>query len=683
MPPRRDLHALLIGIDAYPALEASPAGTSAVDTYCSLQGSVRDVERMRAFLQNDLRVPSRRIHMLRAPDPPCAASQDLPTYEAMVAGWQHLCAAARSGDQVLVHFSGHGGRVPALAPQIKANGLDETLVPTNVAEPSARHLRDLEIAELLREMVDKGLFVTLVLDCCHAGGITRTGPTPRGGARVDTTARPTASRVATKAALAENWRRTASATSRDALVHSGWLPNPRGYVLLAACRAHELAYEQWFPGVGKAGALTHWLLEALRVMSSETSYRQLHQRVAAQVRSQLEVQTPQIEGDTDRLLFADRLINPPLDAVSVLRIAGDRVLLNTGEAQGVRAGARFVVDTSDAPAGDAGAGLAELSVTEVGAVDSWALVLPSSRRAAIRAGAVAWPCAQPAAHRRRRIRLIDRSSTDESPSVAATWREAIDLTIDRHGHEWLCWAGNGESADFEISIRDQEWTITGPSGGPPAHLPSPPDDSPQVAARWLLDRLVHLARYFDLRALRNPDAESPLAGKLHVALQRLPRDYDPGDSPRPLRQADPLPRLDVTVGDWLCLRIENRARQPFDVTVLDLQPAWSIAQLFPSRSGGTLNTLDPGQDLLIPLRAELPAAVDAGVDVLKVFATLEATDFRWLELAPMTDRPPGQIHPKPRQATTGGLRRCLEPSAYPSRDWAVEQVEVAIARDAD
>ncbi|MEM7351625.1 MAG: caspase family protein, partial [Acidobacteriota bacterium] len=502
--------------------------------------------------------------------------------------WRRLSDRARAGDQVLVHYSGHGGRVPTIAPTIKPNGLDETLVPCNITDPSARHLRDIEIAHLLAEMVDRELYVTLVLDCCHAGGATRSGPTPRGGSRVDSTPRPTVSDVATPATLVERWRQAAGSTPRDAILSSGWLPDPRGYVLLAACRAHELAFEQWLPGIGKAGALTHWLLEGLRRAAPRTTYHQLHRRLTAQVRSQLEEQTPQIEGDVHRLLF-DRAFAPPRrQTLCVLRVVGDRALLNTGEAQAVQTGDRFTIVTdeaADSPASDAA--LAEVEIEEVGAVDAWARILRRHRRSSIHAG--------------------DRAL----PHAAA-------------------------------------------EGGP----------SPRT------HREHHLSRYRELQTLRNADDGSPLAGRLRVSLERLPADYDPTDSPRHLLVNAGSSRLDVAVGDWLCLRIENQARQPFDVTVLDLQPACSVAQIFPQTRDGTSSTLDPDNEILLPLRADLPADLDAGIDTLKVFATLDATDFRWLELPPLGHGSSSQDRPL----------RSLEPSAYPSRDWTVEQVEVAIVR---
>jgi hypothetical protein len=135
----------------------------------------------------------------------------------------------------------------------------------------------------------------------------------------------------------------------------------------------------------------------------------------------------------------------------------------------------------------------------------------------------------------------------------------------------------------------------------------------------------------------------------------------------------------------------NDTSRILNVTVLDLQPDWGISQVYPS-GAGFFEPLDPGQEILLPLRAGLPDKYDQGTDVLKVFATLGATDFRWLELAPL-DQPPARLKGVRKAADTleelleavstrASGSRSLEPAAYPSREWTTAQVEVRIRKDA-
>ena len=110
---------------------------------------------------------------------------------------------ANPSDGVYVHYSGHGGRTPTSIPKVKGvQALDESLVPIDIGDPKAQYLRDHELARLLKDMVEKGLNVTIVLDSCHSGGATRgvrsavADVAVRGVDFIDRTPRPTASLVA-------------------------------------------------------------------------------------------------------------------------------------------------------------------------------------------------------------------------------------------------------------------------------------------------------------------------------------------------------------------------------------------------------------------------------------------------------------------------------------------------------
>ena len=145
--------------------------------YKSLGGCVRDINHMEEFLLNKLGMTKESIFKLTATntgkDHPSEPRDQWPTYENMVSGFKKVTDMAQSGDMVYIHYSGHGGRATTVFPGLKGNeGLDEALVPTDIGNSEARYLRDIEIAHLLKTMVDKGLIVTIVLDSCHSGGAT-------------------------------------------------------------------------------------------------------------------------------------------------------------------------------------------------------------------------------------------------------------------------------------------------------------------------------------------------------------------------------------------------------------------------------------------------------------------------------------------------------------------------------
>jgi hypothetical protein len=190
------------------------------------------------------------------------------------------------------------------------------------------------------------LIVTLVLDSCHSGGATRgvgtataRGMIP-GPAGFDTREPPADSAVASLEELTNTWTGLSRSLARTATQIGGWLSESRGYTLLAACRANEFAYEDFFDGK-KNGALTYWLLDSLRSMPPNTSYKDLHDRLLAKIRSWMESQTPQLEGEGDILVFGTDRITP-VYAIPILEVdaAGKRVKPNAGEVHGLSVGTR-------------------------------------------------------------------------------------------------------------------------------------------------------------------------------------------------------------------------------------------------------------------------------------------------------------------------------------------------------
>ena len=210
-------------------------------------------------------------------------------------------------------------------------------MPTNIGMSTARYLRDVELGYLIRQMVEKDLNVVVVLDSCHSGGATRGagGAVKRGIESIDITRRPAESLVADPSQLAAAWLdalRDGARGTRALKPGSGWLLEPRGYTLLAACRAQESAYEYPFDGVETRGALTYWLLDALTQLGPGLSYKVLHDRVLAKVHGQFGSQTPQLEGEGDRQVFGwDRVQSPQAVAIMSVDMAKSRVLLNAAK----------------------------------------------------------------------------------------------------------------------------------------------------------------------------------------------------------------------------------------------------------------------------------------------------------------------------------------------------------------
>jgi hypothetical protein len=701
------LRALLIGVDCYLPNQL-PDGTF----YRSLTGCVRDVLRVEQFLRDAFGLADERLIRLtasngddgRPPEPP----DRWPTYNNILAAFRDLEAAARPGEQLFIHYSGHGGRVltlPRHRELIPYKVIDEALVPTDLGHDDGRYLRDIELAFLLQRLVEKNLNVTIVLDSCHSGSATRgegsapagtrvpAGAVVRGSATVDNLYPAKPSLVASDEELTANWLRLSRGGERDFYVGSGWLPDPRGYVLLAACRAHEGAYEYHFDGVNKQGVLTYWLLDSLKKFGDGVTYRALHRYIHAKVRGQFRDQNPQLEGEGDRTAFGCEPAESPhafivLDADE----ATGRITLSAGRAHGLGAGARFALfGAGEVDFRQADGRLATIEITEPGVASSAArLVVRAASDRRVEQGDWAVLLAPGTDAPRHTVRVI--APEGHTPAQAAATDELARL-VRRGGEGYLqLIEGSDDAADFIVSVSPQNHFIICDSTG--AELPNlapPLNVSDADAARRAAARLLHLAKYRNVRRLANLDPVSPLARKFSAELKGVQTDYRFGTppKPRPFDESAGVPA--VKVGEWIFLRARNdTAESRLNVTVLNLRPDWSVRQVFPSGSG-LFELLEPGQELLLPLCADLPADYDEGVDLIKVFATVEPTDFHFFELPSLGDAaapdPPAREETFDARPSRGFDRA---PDAAETRDvavaicevddWSVRQFEVRVTR---
>lgn len=674
-----DLHALLIGIDCY-LPNRLPDGSS----YESLSGSVHDVERVESFLHDGLAKPPRRILKLTASrgtdGQPRESRESWPTYENIIGAFRALGEGAAPGDQVYIHYSGHGGRTATLFPEIRGpKGYDEGLVPCDIGDPQARYLRGPELSDLIQKLVEKKLTVSVVLDCCHSAGMRR-GPAKavrRGLEVVDTTRRPTESLVASREELLSLLRHQQAAApatpvTRNITLETTWLIAPQGFTLLAACRPQDCAYEYPFEDGESQGALTYYMLKALREEGgTDLTFKELHERIYAQVYDQFKYQTPMLAGESDRPLFgapspnlSRSMADSSPQGVIVLAIESDRMLLNAGQSQGVRKGMRFAIHRpareSGGSAGDRPQAVVEI-VEESGATESWARIIEPTR-SLIRPGAQAVPLGlAPDMKKFQGAVKIEAEGTADRAAL-----ELVRAAIDKDESHYLRLAGEGDPADFQVLLKgSRTFEVLDAKGAALRHLGPPLTPDGPDAIPDLLQRLIHLTRYRNVLRIKNADDQSreSLAGKIALTVLGTQKDFTPGDDPEP-RPVAPGP-VDLQIGEWLFLEITNKSSRILNFAVLDLQPDWGISQVFPSGKDVSFWPLDPGEAKIVRIKAFLPAGIDQGNDIIKVFGTMGAATYRWMIL-PALD--------------TSGKTRHMAVSAFASEEWTAEQLEVRVRR---
>jgi Caspase domain len=643
-----NFYALLVGIDYY---QPNPH-------FNSLRGAVRDIDKVAAYLETALKIPSEQITRLTSPIPDTnstadarAARQELPpTYQNIVNGFNNITQGANAGDLVYIHYSGHGGRVKTIFSDLKGDGqFDECLVPMDVGE-EGYYLRDVEMNTLLKRMTDKGLVVTVIFDSCHSGGATRGDGDVRGArdGQVDTNDRPLGSRVADRAELLANWRVTTQNSSTD-----GWLPN-QNYVFLGACRPTELAYEAAFDaGTERNGALTYWMLDTLNSNPTGLTYQALYDRVKGQVQSRFPNQLPMLLGQGDRLVFGSE-IKPVQYSLTVVNVIPGQVTVDGGLAQGLSRGGRFALY----PVGNDFANklqrLAVVEITEIQAATATAKILSIEEcgvAAAIEKIEPGLPAVMESASvdLQRRVRFYEKTVGDLenelSPELAAQQTEALEKVRQvLAGNGWVREVQNeSEEGHYQVAIgRAGEYEI---SRLTPIHNLNPAlniDDAASPAE--VVKRLIHLAKYHAAQDLDNPSSE--LAKSIEYELL--------DDEKRPL--LDPN-NISLKSGDRVYIRLKNISSQPLSVAILDFEATWEISQIPIQGNRGSFYSLQAHEETFTRLRFQIPdgSVYQQAKESLKLFVTRGLANFQWLIL-PSLDRDASAEHQAMRGVLNAGLK---------------------------
>jgi hypothetical protein len=292
--------------------------------------------------------------------------------------------ATDSSDVVVIYYSGHGSWAPDAnidavrtkdeSRSVPGDNFDEALVPWDARDPhNPRHLLlDDEINALLSRLGTGN--VTMIVDACFSGTVTRGSPDTSSTAPVARGPRP------------PPYERLGAGD----MLGDGRRPK---HTLLTAASSSELAYEKTFhPGAVVSGVFTRHLAEALDGASPNTRFDDLLQQVRTRVG---QGQTPQLEGDRAARIFkvgAASVI--PARGYSIVVPAGSgRVGLDAGALHGVRKGTLYdVYGPGETDFRDGR--FAQVRVDSIFEASSFASILPGGRP--IPRGARATPSRVPA-----------------------------------------------------------------------------------------------------------------------------------------------------------------------------------------------------------------------------------------------------------------------------------------------
>ncbi|KAF9781451.1 hypothetical protein IL306_013447 [Fusarium sp. DS 682] len=542
----------------------------------------------------------------------------------------------KKGDLVYVHFSGHGARATTVFQDLRTTGNaaasgkavpvspvteDQSLVPCDILYGGS-YLRDLELAVLLQALVEKGLVVTVVLDCCHAGGAVRGDEQVRGiedvyrsDPGIDTPINMTAIRF---------WANQPS-----------WLYEPQGFVVLAACLEQQKARERSGNGV-----LTKCLLEILRRGPLGLVSQALYNAVYHKVQEHAHDQMPYLVGDADRFFFNETIRNR-LYGHTVIKTSTrykERsdcwVQLDGGSMHGVERDSIYtILPRGSEMRPEKTEYLARVRVTNVNDGNSFAVFETpedDKRWSEIVEGCQAVLHSLPVSHRS----TIWFDMTNElREKFSKLWH---DKYVDR------TWLGLADSSDatFQVSVNDAgHFVIHGQLGAVSTilgtafpSLSAQEDELPSSMPK-LIRVLEHLARYKMTKDLVNHNLVSRVESDL-ISVSVEPAKTSRENGVQVLQPASEMKvggegTYEVQENRLFCFTVRNLSDQEVHFAIFNCAAEFAIAKMYPPRQ--PFKTLEArgatSADSLVfyvAVADELQQAVDNNwkhIDTFKIFAS--------------------------------------------------------------
>jgi hypothetical protein len=228
---------------------------------------------------------------------------------------KYLVDETSPGDICLFYYSGHGSRGKNSMSD-EPDKMDETLVPADWYL-GVGDIRDKELKKLYNRVLDKQAHLTVIVDACHSGSISRGIPVPL-----------------QSRSLPPNECDVADPPDKEKS------PAERGALIFSAAQDFQAALEIEDENKNWHGLFTWALLKTLREIRGTVSAQDLLLKVKALMQSEGKSQEPNLEGLPGKtkgslLGIPSRVVSGPLK-VFVSRVWKNLVELQGGLALGIR-----------------------------------------------------------------------------------------------------------------------------------------------------------------------------------------------------------------------------------------------------------------------------------------------------------------------------------------------------------
>ena len=318
---------VLIGINFYPRYTEKP-----------LKGCIQDVKDASDYLR---RYECAHVRTFTADWPAEENYETLspseedpgswPTFENITTELQAIIARAKPGDLVYIHYAGHGTR--------KTFGSSDIALVLFDKRHGTRYFHGDQLARYLKGMIEKGLQVTLVLDCCYSGDFVRDDDPNRYPTRGVDWDQAIDDKFPVADSEILDIMNVDESDSRDTDWCYNWLNtiDESKYLLIAACGPHEKAYEGKLEGLWR-GMLSFYFVDSLTQLQKshehDHSTESFIDHLTIQLDKHKKQQTPMHRGD-GKFSLLKRISSLSRGYVYVRKSDEGDVCLNTGRIHGV------------------------------------------------------------------------------------------------------------------------------------------------------------------------------------------------------------------------------------------------------------------------------------------------------------------------------------------------------------
>nr|ANF07008.1 hypothetical protein FVEG_03181 [Fusarium verticillioides] len=550
--------AILIGVGV--TISRKNKDSRALVSDRSLQGAVNDIHSMEKYLDSRrFAVNTTRLTATKSKDSPLKSAESfdqLPTLDNVVSALKKVLKTSKQNDHVYIHYSGHGS--------CRAMDGAVALELVNPLTLETEYLYGTVLRSAMNKMIERGLTVTLVLDCCFSGSVLRDDRPDVGDIRYmdhhtdyDTS-------------FDNPFDDTEPEELRDGVVTLSRLLDPQGYTIIAACGPHEVASELKFEGGATSGALSYFLINSLVLLSrrgTQVSNEMLHQHLRAQFHARLPDQTPMLYGHRGFAFFGDfsgdtRHAN--VSTTSMHRsMEDDCLILHAGQAHGVHKNDEYALTPFDTTINPKHRNSIRSRVYEVDYLSSKMETVDPINKAVIARGST-WEANLLTSFSRRKIQIC----LDLDKSVCAALIQAASATT----YLELCHKSSTDRMRTPLSYvvikTPKDYEIRDLTAKHACVVARIPYESKENSGA-LFDTLDHISRYKFFEGIENRLSSSALEKSFSLQYSERP---------------SPDGCFDIKHGQTLTITMKNLSSRPLHLGVYLFTEFWEIRNLM-SESG--------------------------------------------------------------------------------------------------